>query len=59
MAPWGNSLGVQWLGFRAFTAGGMGSIPGWGIKILQPKLCNMAQKKSPWPPSHPLATQSS
>ena len=59
MAPWGNSLGVQWLGFRAFTVGGMGSIPGWGIKILQPKLCNMAQKKSPRPPSHPLATQSS
>ena len=25
---------VQWLGFHASTAGGMGSIPGWGTKIL-------------------------
>ena len=27
----GNSLGVQWLGFHAFTAKG----PGWGNKIMQ------------------------
>ena len=26
---------VQWLGFHASTAGGMGLIPGRGIKILQ------------------------
>ena len=31
----GNSLVVQWLGPCAFTAGGVGSIPGWGTKILQ------------------------
>ena len=31
----GNSLVVQWLGFRASTARGPGSIPSWGTKILQ------------------------
>ena len=31
----GNSLVVQWLGFRAFTAEGLGSIPGQGTKIPQ------------------------
>ena len=30
-----NSLAVQWLGLCASTAGGLGSIPGWGTKILQ------------------------
>ena len=30
---YGNSLAVQWLGLRAFTAKGTGSIPGWGTKI--------------------------
>ena len=30
----GNSLGVQWLGLRAFTAEGVGLIPGPGTKIL-------------------------
>ena len=30
-----NSLEVQWLGLRAFTARGTGSSPGWGTKILQ------------------------
>ena len=30
----GNSLAVQWLGLRTFTAEGVaGSIPGWGAKI--------------------------
>ena len=24
---------VQWLGLRAFTSEGVGSIPGWGTKI--------------------------
>ena len=28
-----NSLAVQWLGLRAFTDEGTGSIPGWGTKI--------------------------
>ena len=31
----GNSLAVQWLGLRAFTAEGTGSIPGRGVKIPQ------------------------
>ena len=31
----GNSLVVQWLERCAFTAGGLGSIPGWRTKILQ------------------------
>ena len=29
----GTSLVVQWLGLHASTAGGQGSIPGWGTKI--------------------------
>ena len=35
LAAFGNSLAIQWLGLHAFAAGGMGSIPGWGTKILQ------------------------
>ena len=31
----GNSLAGQWLGHRALTAEGTGSIPGQGTKILQ------------------------
>ena len=31
----GNSLAVQWLGLGAFTAMGLGSIPGQGTKIPQ------------------------
>ena len=31
----GNSLAVEWLGLHAFTAEGVGSIPGWGIRIPQ------------------------
>lgn len=30
----GISLLVQWLEFQTSTAGGMGSVPGWGSKIL-------------------------
>ena len=30
-----NPLEVQWLGLCAFTAKGMGSIPGWETKIPQ------------------------
>ena len=29
----GTSLAVQWLGLCASTAGGRGSIPGWGTRI--------------------------
>ena len=32
---YGNSVGVQWLGHRAFTAESVGSIPVWGTKTLQ------------------------
>ena len=31
----GNSLVVQWLGLGTFTTEGLGSIPGWGTKILK------------------------
>ena len=31
----GNSLAVQWLGLHAFTAEGLGSIPGLGTKTPQ------------------------
>ena len=31
----GTFLVVQWLRLHASTAGGMGSIPGWGTKIPQ------------------------
>ena len=31
----GTSLAVQWLGLSAFTAVGLGSIPGQGPKILK------------------------
>ena len=34
-----SSLVVQWLGLHASTAGGMGSIPGWGTKIPQAIQC--------------------
>ena len=36
---------VQWLGFSTFTVRGLGSIPGWGTKILQasqPKIIYVA-----------------
>ena len=42
----GNSLVVQWLELSTFTAGGVGSIPGWGAGIpqaSQPK--NIKQKQ--------------
>ena len=38
-----NSLVVQWLGLRAFTAKGLGSIPRWGTKI--PQAARHSQKK--------------
>ena len=39
----GNSLAVQWLGLRAFTSEGLGSIPGWGTNI--PEAVWYSQKK--------------
>ena len=41
----GNSLVVQWLGLRAFTAGGPGSVPGQGAenpasRAVRPKYIN-------------------
>ena len=42
--PSGNSPAVQWLGFHAFTADGMDSIPGWGTKILKTVQCGQRKK---------------
>ena len=39
----GNSQAVQWFGLHAFTAEGLGSSPGRGIKI--PKATWHGQKK--------------
>ena len=39
----GNSLAVQWIGLRAFTAKGLSSIPGWGTKI--PQAAQRSKKK--------------
>ena len=36
----GNSLVVQWLRLRAFTAGGPSLIPGRGTKTLQAAWCS-------------------
>ena len=38
-----NYLVVQWLGLCAFTAKGLGLIPGWGTKI--PQAMQLSQKK--------------
>ena len=44
----GNSLAVQWLGLRNFTAEGLSSIPGQGTKIPQAKRCSKTkQNKTP------------
>ena len=39
-----NSLVVQWLGHRAFTATVLGLIAGWGTKIPQ-AMCHGREKK--------------
>ena len=46
----GNSLEVQWLVLRAFTAEGPGSIPGQGTKIPQTArlLGQKKKKKKKW-----------
>lgn len=40
----GNSLAVQGLGLSDFTAGGLGSTPGWGTKIPQASWCVQKRK---------------
>ena len=40
----GDSLVVQWLGLRAFTAKGPGSIPGRGTEIPQAAQCGQSKK---------------
>ena len=42
----GNCLAVQWLGLRAFTTEGPGSIPGGGTKILQATGSNQKKKRN-------------
>ena len=41
----GTSLMVHWLKLSACTAGGMGSTPGWGTKILQATGCGQKSTK--------------
>ena len=41
----GIPLAVQWLGLHASTAGGPGSIPGHGTKILQAPQRGQKKKK--------------
>ena len=41
---WGTSLAVQWLRLHASTAGGAGSIPGGGTKILHAVWCGQKKK---------------
>ena len=41
----GTSLAVQWLGLRALTAEGLGSIPGRGTKIPQATQGSQKKKK--------------
>ena len=41
----GTSLTVQWLGLRASTAGGVGSIPGWGTRIPHATWCGRRKEK--------------
>ena len=41
----GTSQAVQWLGLRAFTAGGLGWILGQGTKIPHVPRCRQKKKK--------------
>ena len=51
-----NSLAVQWLGLCTFIARALGSIPGWGTKILQALKHNRKQKaRSPKQPEGHIA----
>ena len=40
-----DSLVIQWLGLGPFTAKSIGSIPGWGAKILQAVWSSQKKKK--------------
>ena len=40
-----NSLAVQWLRWKAFTAQGLGSTPGLGTKILQTEELNQKERE--------------
>ena len=42
---WETFLDIQWLGLHAFTAEGMGLIPGWGTKIPQAVWYSKKKKK--------------
>ena len=44
MASWTSLVG-QWLGLCASSAGGLVSIPGWGIKIPDTKQSDKKKKK--------------
>lgn len=41
----GNSLAVQWLALSDLTAGALGSILGWEIKIPQALRCKVLEDK--------------
>ena len=41
----GTSLVVQWLSLLPSTAGGVGSIPGWGTKIPNAMWCGQKPNK--------------
>ena len=41
----GSSLAVQWLGHHVLTAKSIGSICGWGTKILLATQCGQKKKK--------------
>ena len=43
--PSGNSLAVQWVRVCASTAGGEGTIPGWGTMILHAAQCGQKKKR--------------
>ena len=47
MMPIREFQAVQWLRLHASTAGGTGSIPGWGTKIPQAVQCRQKKKKKP------------
>ena len=45
--PVGTSLAIQWLRLQASTAGGVGSIPGLGTKLLHAAWHSQRKKKKP------------
>ena len=51
MMPIREFQAVQWLRLHASTAGGTGSIPGWGTKIPQAVQCRQKKKKSQFYPN--------